>query len=442
LRQGERLVLRELGGLNTGVQAHLLPIPPQGIPGKKFTLLTNQELYESSGTGNLEVLFCSMFPLQAGQSTAVFSKKVDLSGGSSEPARLACKNAAEDRIHLPSSTKSSKYPFDRTPPFSYLQYDLEDLAEHQFVAVLDTADSPSDGWVIAEFSNISDSVIPTRMGLGRLLSAGLHMRLPANRSMLTEVKIPALDSSILAYKLNVETQGCNGKSALFAPLLRQYMPEPHESKFFVNVKHVNVNLHGVAPFMPPPLREQTTYGGVSFQLWSDPTCGTCIDLSLQVDISGSLGQLVMRYRTVMAAFPLLVVALVLRKQFKVYDETGHFISFIEGLNLCLRSTVPVLLIALSLLASSLATSRRLPPSDDPFHWRTNSTETAIDFTKNDLLLGSLDAFFWFLVPVFGLISIGVCVMVNYAALAIVSIFSFFYGVFKSKSGYIRRDDKV
>ncbi|KAN0069070.1 PGAP1-like domain containing protein [Elaphomyces granulatus] len=442
LRQGERLVLRELGRLNTGVQAHLLPIPPQGIPGKKFNLLTNQELHQSSGTGNLEVLFCSMFPLQAGQSTAVFSKKVDLSGGSSEPARLACKNAAEDRIHLPSSTKSSKHPFDRTPPFSYLQYDLGDLAEHQFVAVLDTADSPSDGWVIAEFSNISDSVIPTRMGLGRLLSAGLHLRLPANRSMLTEVKIPALDSSILAYKLNVETQGCNGKSALFAPLLRQYMPEPHESKFFVNAKHVNVNLHGVAPFMPPPLREQTTYGGVSFQLWSDPTCGTCIDLSLQVDISGSLGQLVMRYRTVMAAFPLLVVALVLRKQFKVYDETGHFISFIEGLNLCLRSTVPVLLIALSLLASSLATSRRLPPSDDPFHWRTNSTETAIDFTKNDLLLGSLDAFFWFLVPVFGLISIGVCVMVNYAALVIVSIFSFFYGILKSKSGYIRRDDKV
>ena len=126
----------------------------------------------------------------------------------------------------------------------------------------------------------------------------------------------------------------------------------------------------------------------------------------------------------------------------IYDETGLFISFIEGLNLCLRSTLPLLLVALSLLASSLATSRRLPPSDDPFHWHTNSTETSIDFTKNDLLLGSLDAFFWFLVPVFGLISIGVCVMVNYAAFVIVSIFSFFYGIFKSRSGYIRRDDKV
>jgi glycosylphosphatidylinositol deacylase len=33
----------------------------------------------------------------------------------------------------------------------------------------------------------------------------------------------------------------------------------------------------------------------------------------------------MRYRTVFAAFPLVVVALVLRKQFKVYDATGMFI---------------------------------------------------------------------------------------------------------------------
>lgn len=218
------------------------------------------------------------------------------------------------------------------------------------------------------------------------------------------------------------------------------MPEAHESKFFVNVKDVNVNLHGVAPFMPPPLREQASYG-VSFHLWSDPTCGSSVDVSLKVDILNSLAELVMRYRTVFAAFPLLVVALVMRKQFKVYDETGYFITFMEGLELCLRSSLPLLLVALSLFASSLASARRLPPSDDPFHWRTNSTETVVDFTKNDLLLGAQDAFFWFLVPLFGLISIGICVVVNYASLIILTLLSSLYGVLRTRTGYIRRDDR-
>ncbi|KAL1964403.1 hypothetical protein VTN77DRAFT_6961 [Rasamsonia byssochlamydoides] len=440
LAQGERLVLRGLGN-HKEPEAHLLPIPPQGVPGKKFTLLTDQPFDPPNGNGNLEVLFCSVFPLQAGHTTALFSMNMDLSRGGSGSTRLACKNAADDGIRLPASTPSSKHPFDRVRPFSYLQYDLEDLAEHQFVAVVDKADSPSGGWVIAEFSDSSDAVIPTRVGLGRLLSAGLHMKLPANRPMLTEVKIPSLHSSLLAYKLSVRTQGCQEHPALFSPLLRQSMPEPHESKFFVNIKDVNVNLHGVAPFMPPPLREQATYGGVSFQLWSDPTCGSGVDLSLTVDIPNSLGELVMRYRTVFAAFPLLVIALVLRKQFKVYDETGYFITFMEGLNLCLRSSFPLLLLALSLFASSLASSRRLPPSDDPFHWRTNATETVIDFTKNDLLLGAQDAFFWFLVPLFGLISVGVCVLVHYVSLTILSVFSFCYGLFRTRTGYIRRDDR-
>lgn len=366
---------------------------------------------------------------------------MDFSGGTVGSTRLACKNAADDGIHLPASTHSSKHPYDRVPPFSYLQYDLEDLAEHQFVAVVDKATTPSSGWVVAEFSDSSDAVMRARVGLVGLVSTGLKMRLPANRPMLTEVKVPALYSSLLDYRLKITRHKRGKREELFAPLLRQSVPDPHESKFFVNVDEVNVNLHGLAPFMPPPLREQATLRGVSFQLWTDPSCGSTVDLSLEVDIASSLGELVMRYRTVFAAFPLLVVALALRKQFQVYDETGYFITFTEGLDSALHSSLPILLLAMSLLASSLATSPSLPTSEDALHLRTNSTETPVDFTKNDLLLGSQDTFFWFLVPVFGLISVGVCVIVNYMTLVVLSVFSFIYGRLNSKSGYIRRDDK-
>lgn len=434
LTQGQRLILGQLGRQH-GPDVRLLPIPPQGVAGKKFTLLTDQSL---DTQGNVEVFFCSVFPLNNGRS-AVFSMNLDFSGGTVGSTRLACKSASEDVIRLPASTRTSKNPYDRTQPFSYLQYDLEELAEHQFVAVVDKANVPTQGFLIAEFSDSSDAIIRAKVGLGSLLGAGLKMRLPANRPMLTEVKVPALHSSLLDYRLKITRTP--QKEELFAPLLRQSIPDPHESKFFVNVDEVNVNLHGVAPFMPPPLREQAATGGVSFQLWTDPSSDSTVDISLHVDIASSLGELVMRYRTIFAAFPLLVVALVLRKQFQIYDETGFFIPFTDGLDRALRSSLPLLLVAMSLLASSLATSKALPQSDDPFHWRSNATETPVDFTKNDLLLGSSDAFFWFLVPVFGVVSVGVCVLVNYAALAIVYIVSLIYGVVNSKSGYIRREDR-
>ncbi|KAI9880127.1 MAG: GPI inositol deacylase [Pleopsidium flavum] len=442
--QGGRLTLRGFGR-SRKPKAHLIPVPPQGTPSsQKFTLLSDQKLDAAGDGGKLEVLFCSVFPLQVGQSATLFSMNMDLSGDSSGSTRLACKNAASDNINLPASTRESKYAFEQTQPFSYLQYDLEDLAEHQFVAVVDKAVEPTPGWVIAEFSDNSESTIETEVGLRRLLISGMRLKLPATRPMVTEVKIPALHSSLLAYKLSVGKQACGDEMELFTPLLRQSISEPYESKYFVNVKEANINLHGIAPFMPPPLRAQSTTAGVSLQLWSDTTCATSIDLSLKVDVLGSLGKLFMRYRTVFAAFPLLVVALVLCKQFKVYDETGVFMTFGEGMDLCLRSSLPLFLLAISFFALSLARSSASPSRQAPtglFHWRGNATESAVDFTKNDLLLGSQDPFFWFLVPLLGLVSTGVCVIINYAALALIHVMAAIYGLLTARPAWLSNDDR-
>jgi glycosylphosphatidylinositol deacylase len=318
----ERLTLRRFGH-SRKPRAYLLQLPPQDTPGgKRFTLLTDQRLDASGESGKLEVLFCSVFPLQAGQSATLFSMNMDLSGDSSGSTRLACKNAAADVIPLPASTRISKFPFEDTTPFSYLQYDLEDIVEHQFVAVVDKAVDPTSGWVVAEFTDNAESTIRTSIGLAQMLTVGMHMKLPSARPMMVDVKIPALHSSLLAYKLSIGSQACGDDGGLFTPLLRQYVSDPYESKYFVNVRQANINLHGIAPFMPPPLKARKSGNGVSLQFWFDPTCNTSVDLSLKVDIAGSMGKLFMRYRTVFAAFPLLVVALVLRKQFSVYDSTG------------------------------------------------------------------------------------------------------------------------
>ncbi|KAL9063647.1 MAG: hypothetical protein Q9157_008145 [Trypethelium eluteriae] len=425
--QGERLTLREFGKARKP-RAHLLPMPPQGtnMEGTRFTLLSNQPLDANSP---LEVLFCSVFPLQAEQRADVFSMNMDLSGDNTGSTRLACKNGASDAILLPASTRESEYPFDRAPTFSYLQYDLEALAEHQFVAVVDKAKEPTAGWVMAEFSAESASTIRTNIGLRTLLTSGLDLHMHSTRSMVNEINIPALYSGLLSYKISISKQGCEGGQELFTPLLRQYVSEPYESKFFVNVKEADINIHGVAPYMPPPLKGISAAQGLSLQIWSDPTCHHTVSLSLKLDFIGSMGKLVMRYRTVFAAFPLVAVALVLRKQFSVYDDTGIFMPFAEALDHSLKTSLPVVVMILSFLAMSLANasqkSQNVVPNR-PLDAVRNATESASDFTQNDLLLGSQDPFFWFLVPLFGLISVGICVLINYATLIITHGLAFVY----------------
>lgn len=327
LATGKRLVMRGFGR-HGRKKAFLLPVPSQDLLGaKQFSLLTDQPLSKAGDHGNLEVLFCSVFPLEAGNSASLFAMDLDLSDGTSGSTRLACKNGASDTINLPASTRSSEQAFDHVTPLSYLHYSLDALADHQFVAVVDKGTEQREGWLIAEFSDSTEAMLEKSASLPRLLISGLKVKLLAHRPLSTTIYIPAFYSSLLTFKVTVGNQACSGDAELFTPLLRQYIEQPYESKYFVNVKTANISLHGLAPFMPPPLRSHAARSGVSLQIWSDPTCDSSIDLTLKLDLLGSMGKLVMRYRMVLAVFPLLVVATVLRHQFKVYDQNGKSTVF-------------------------------------------------------------------------------------------------------------------
>ncbi|KAI5779242.1 PGAP1-like protein-domain-containing protein [Geopyxis carbonaria] len=441
---GHRLVLSHIGEAGKP-RAYLLPIPPSGGPGNtKFSLMTDQTLDESQ-RGKIEVLFCSVFPLQAGQSAALFSMNMDLSGDSSGSTRLACKNAADDVIRLPASTRESKHSFDAARPFSYLQYNLEDIAEHQFVAVVDKAVRKSPGWVVAEFIGTKDSRIQSNVSLGGLLRNGVEVTLPADRPLVMDINIPIIHSSLFAYKLNVGTQACGEEGQLFTPLVRQYLADPYESKFFVNVRTADINLHGTAPFIPPALRPNAKHG-LSVQIWSDPTCNTAIEISIKVDFIGSLGRLVMRYRTIFTAFPLLVVALVLRKQFQAYDNTGHFISFSEGMDLFISQSLPYVLVCLSLLTASLSFAKHESHSNipSPLGDRKSvdvASSTSMQFAKNDLLVGLQDPFFWFLAPFFALVAVGVCVALNYTAMILLHSCTIIYSIFSRWPNWVSNEKR-
>lgn len=435
LKQGERLVLRDLGrGKQT--RAHLLPVPKDKGAASQFNLLTNQTLDRPGEKGKLEVLFCSNFPLRTGFSTTKLSHELDYSSGSTTAIRLACKNASEDVIHLPSSTHNSRYPFDEQPPFSYLQYGMEDLNDDQFVAIIDKSDNPSPAFLIAEFSEKSEST--KTLNFGPLFVTGLSTRLPPFRPMMTEIKIPNLHSSLLAYRLKIRSKPCAEPAELFTPLVRQYVSDPYESKYFVNVKEADINLHGTAPYMPPRLKGNTPAQGLTLQIWSDPSCNASLQVSLKVDLLGSLGKLAMRYRTLFAAFPLVIVALVLRKQFQIYDDTGSFISFAEGMNVTLRGSFPLMILALTLFSTSMSDGAH-PSQQMPLNLLGNTTSlpSSIDYEQNDLLLGSQDTFFWFLIPLFGIISVGVCMALNYFVFLVVKALCANKSLWASKRNYIK-----
>ncbi|PNS21035.1 GPI inositol-deacylase [Sphaceloma murrayae] len=423
----EKILLKAMGQLGKA-EAHVLPMPlHEAAQDKRFTVLTDQPL---DGSSPLEVYFCGVLPHQHGQSASLFAMNMDLANGKAGSNRLACKSAAADVSVLPGSWPDSQYAFDVSPHLYYLEYELSDILEYNFIAIIDRSTETKPGFLLAEFASSADSTSVVQKSFPSLLSSGVQQTLPASRPMVHTIHIPVIHSALLAYRLSLH-QTCETQDQLFRPLLRQYILKPYETKFFPNPsEHININLHGVSPYITPPLSSSHAEDGLSLQIWSDPSCNGTMSIDLRVDFYGSAGKLYMRYRTVFAAFPLLVVALVLRKQFKIYNASGIFISFAESMDQCIRTSLPLLFVALTFLALSLArTSGPFVPDSD--RTSAGAAETFAGFTKNELLLGSYDPFFWFLIPLFGVISVGVCIAVNFTIMAVISLLALAYGLFFS-----------
>lgn len=428
LAQGERLVLRG-PGQGEIPRAHLLPIPPQGSSdGKQFTFLTDGTLDETGSREDVDILLCIVSHRHMFEHIPV---QIDLSADGQGSTHLACKNAATDKVLIPASTNYSRHPFvteKQLPtyqPLSYLRYDLEDLADHHFVAVIDKTTERTKSFILAEFSDYSQSYLKIETGLGRLLAKGLTAALPTHRPIMTEISLSSLQSSLIAYHLRLNRQPCGYQAEMFAPVMRQHLAQPYETKFFVNVENASISVHGVAPYVPPPLMlKHEEDRGLKLQFWTDPTCDSMVEITLQVDILGSLGKLYMRYRTVFAAFPLLIVALVLRKQFKVYDSTGVFISFSESLDASMRQSLPLVLLSLTLLSLSVRGSESIMSLRGNL-WR-DDRPAGSDFHANDLLTGTQDPIFWFLMPLIGIVCVGVCAILHYMTVGLTLIMSFVY----------------
>lgn len=170
---GERLRIPVLGqGVTSKPRVHLLPVPPEKSHPwlSSFSLLTDQNLtHPASG---IDVMFCTVLPLEARQylgwqlqppnnfidSTTVSGSQVKID----TQTRLACKDASPDAVLLPASTPQLSFPFSGET-FSYLQYDLSAMGEHQFVAVVEKPTEQPGGFVVAEFYHTTASKIQSNI---------------------------------------------------------------------------------------------------------------------------------------------------------------------------------------------------------------------------------------------------------------------------------------
>jgi glycosylphosphatidylinositol deacylase len=107
--------------------------------------------------------------------------------------------------------------------------------------------------------------------------------------------------------------------------------------------------------------------------------------------------------------------------------TGVFMSFSESMDVCLRTSLPFIFIALTFFAVSLSKASQGSWTRGWLSFLTGTSQKSVDFNVNDLMLGTQDPFLWFLVPLFGVISVGICIAGNYLITILMHVFAFIYG---------------
>lgn len=119
---------------------------------------------------------------------------------------------------------------------------------------------------------------------------------------------------------------------------------------------------------------------------------------------------------------------------------GVFMSFSESMDVCLRTSLPFIFIALTFFAVSLSKASQGSLTRGWLSFLTGTSQKSVDFNVNDLMLGTQDPFLWFLVPLFGVISVGICIAGNYVITILMHVFAFLYGWIRSLFG-MREDNR-
>lgn len=488
---GQKLTVNKLGvGPHS---AHLMPIPKTASVSLTFSLLTDNELLSPDHTeaavlpskpynfksGNAPVGLYAMvcrYPFTETKSSGTLLSVIDLTRhldvDESRLVGLLCKNIAHDTSKLPQASlpRTPLSPPSEYDYFSYLQYDVSQMADYDFVAIVDTNDFPTFGFVSAEFFQKSESAI-TLVNPLRDFFRGVSVRLPAARPVMVDISYHSIWSSLLAFQAQVISK-VSAKSipteTLFDTFVRQYSGDSYDSKYYLNIDDspLNVTMFGVAPFSPFGVREtdddfegnlfyfgqkSAYYHNLHLQVWSDNSValpGQEVEVTLKLDIVGSLGRLVLHYRAAVITVPIVVVALTLMLQFRIYALDGVFISFADGMRIFVRTLLFPIMLIVTLLPFFLRYQfvRDLLYVIEPgmdFISGDGPDSIFTNIRRNQFFLGLESGHLWFLGVVFMSTATGLCYLIQYVLLLFIHVLSLLYTLLTScNEGKSKRTKEV
>ena len=245
---------------------------------------------------------------------------------------------------------------------------------------------------------------------------------------------------------------------MFAPLIRQYSPAVHESKFFPNARLASLYTHASGPYVPPAASPFVSTG-TRLQFFVDPTCPRNpedqeqhdLALELHVAVRGTLGALAVRFRMALVTIPFALAMLVVGLQVKQYNSgrecdvvsseanpsltfasmlpAGAFPPFGETLSFFARRYLPGLLVALfgaaflQAIALSTHAASEVHQLGDPRYVGKQAAQRSVPSPwLADLFLGTYGSFWTPLAPLLAFALVGV-VACEYALLASLVVLS-------------------
>lgn len=246
--------------------------------------------------------------------------------------------------------------------------------------------------------------------------------LDLNGGSMTDISIESATLSLNAYKIKILPIGkVEAENQLFLPLVRQYVEEPHESRFHVSQqenKWTNIAFHGTSPYTPFN-KNKNLKNNLHLQVFTPPTKDTIgYQIVIKRDWFGTLSNIALRYRILGATMTMGVVVMVIMISLWKYNKNGNFCTFNEGLgeltNFSVLFPTCLALAVIHILLSIEAVQTFIRWFQIP----SERTNVAVmkrfnsDLRQYDMFMGTSELGYCWLAPVFYLTAIGVVTIVN------------------------------
>ncbi|CCH43012.1 GPI inositol-deacylase [Wickerhamomyces ciferrii] len=329
---------------------------------------------------------------------------------SDDTLNLACKSISKDVYAIPRSAgdlDASESSFGGNySPFYAAQLDYYLLEDNDFALYSKNSESSNDdfsAWSV-EIKEKNTFHLPSNI-FSYLF--GTTIEIPSSKSLVRNIQFDSLKSSLLGYKVTFNINKKN--SQVFEPLARQWISNPFETKWHLNLhEDKTISFHGNAPYTPFKNKENPLH----LQLWAlfndKPS-----SITVKIDLLHTLKLWVLRYRLAVASLPIFIITLTLTLQILQYSKSGIFISFEDGLILLMRYAFPIGFFAsiLTPLASNETVQKLLYLID---FVAITKPEELKNVHVDPYFLGIQENYLWILGPIFLTIALSLVYTVNKA----------------------------